>query len=275
MAATYRQMRREAATNGRRGVAEFWWGVTVDALVRAPEQHMRMTWHDLRYAARGLRRTPMFTLVTVATLALGLGANAAIFSVVNAVALQALPSRDPDRLVRLWEKNDKLQIPRFSASVANYYSWVERARSFEQMGTFRQNGSTLTTGGDPLRVSQLDVTWTLLPLLGVTPTRGRTFTADEDRVGAPRVAILAESIWRSRFGADPTVLGRPIVLNDIPHTVVGVVADRDLLVTANVLVPLSADLAQENRSNHVVTVIARLKPQVSLAQAQQEMDGIA
>jgi putative ABC transport system permease protein len=275
MAAAYREARMDAAMRGRRGAAEFWCGVAGDALVRAPGEHMRMWLSDLRLSGRALRRSPMFTLVAIATLALGIGANTAIFSVVHAVAFQALPSRDPDRLVRLWEKNDKLRIPRFSASVPNYYSWTERATMFEEMGAWRSGGSTITTGGDPQRVSRLDVTWTLLPMLGLKPIAGRTFTADEDQFGRPRVAVLAESLWRTRLGADPAAVGKPIVLDGIPHTVVGIVADRDFIVPISVLVPLSADHARENRSNHVATVIARLKPGVSLAQAQREMDAIA
>src|SRR5258705_11237185 len=123
MQAAYREARMEAAMRGRRGLAAFWAGVAGDALVRAPGEHMRMILHDLRYAARALRGSPMFTLVAIATLALGIGANTAIFSVVHAVALQALPNQDSERLVRLWEKNDKLRIPQFSVSVPNYYSW--------------------------------------------------------------------------------------------------------------------------------------------------------
>src|SRR5438093_17779 len=134
MAAAYREARMDAAMCGRRGIAEFWVGVAIDALVRAPGEHMRMLWHDVRYAARALRRTPVYTLVAVATLALGIGANTAIFSVVHAVALRPLPNRESNRLVRLWEKNDKLNIPQFATSVPNYLSWRERARSFEQLG---------------------------------------------------------------------------------------------------------------------------------------------
>jgi putative ABC transport system permease protein len=275
MTAAYREARMEAAMRGRRGAAEFWLGVAGDALVRAPGEHMRMWLHDLRFSGRALRRSPMFTLVAIATLALGIGANTAIFSVVHAVTLQALPNRDPDRLVRLWEKNEKLQIPRFSASVPNYYSWKERATTFEEMGAWRSGGSTITTGGDPQRVSRLDVTWTLLPLLGVKPIAGRTFTSDEDQIGRPRVAILAESIWRTRLGGDAAAVGRQIVIDDIPHTVIGIVSDRDFVIPVNVIVPLAADFARENRSNHVATVIARLKPGVTPAQAQKEMDGIA
>jgi putative ABC transport system permease protein len=275
MAAAYREARMDAAMRGRRGSAAFWFGVLGDALVRAPGEHMHMLLKDVRHSARALRRSPMFTLVAIVTLALGIGANTAIFSVVHAVAFQALPSRDPDRLVRLWEKNDKLRIPRFSVSVPNYYSWTERATGFEEMGAWRSNLSTITTGGEPQRLSRLDVTWTLLPMLGVKPIAGRTFTSDEDQVGRPRVALLAESIWRSRLGGDPAAVGKQIVLDDVPHTVIGIFSDRDLILPASLIVPLAADLARENRSNHVATVIARLKPGVSLAQAQREMDGIA
>jgi putative ABC transport system permease protein len=114
-----------------------------------------------------------------------------------------------------------------------------------------------------------------MPMLGVKPFAGRTFTADEDQVGRPRVVLLTESIWRSRLGGDPAAVGKQIVLDDIPHTVIGIVSDGDLILPTSVIVPLAADLARENRSNHVATVIARLKPGVSLAQAQREMDGIA
>ena len=275
MAAAYREARMDAAMHGRRGVAAFWLGVAADALVRAPGEHMRMTLHDLRYAVRALRGSPMFSLVAIATLALGIGANTAIFSVVHAVALQALPNRDPARLVRIWEKNDKLRIPRFSASVPNYYSWRERVHAFDELGAWRGASATLTTGGDPQRVARMEATWTLLPLLGIRPIAGRTFTADEDRPGGPRVAILAETLWRNRFGGKADTLGQPIVLDGIPHTVIGIVRDRDFVIPVNVLTPLAADLARENRSNHMMTVIGRLKPDVRIEQAQKEMDAVA
>src|SRR4051812_27108367 len=184
MVAAYRETRADAAMRGRRGSTAFWTGVAADALLRAPGEHMRMFLHDLRYAARALRRSPVYTLVAIATLALGIGANTAIFSVVHAVALQALPYPDAARLVRLWEKNDKLQIPRFSASVPNYVSWRERAHSFEQLGAWRNSSATLTTGGEPQRVTRLEVTANLLPMIGVRPLAGRFFTDDEDRPGA-------------------------------------------------------------------------------------------
>ena len=275
MEAAYREARMDAAMRGRAGLAGFWLGVATDALVRAPGEHMRMTLHDLRYAVRALRGTPMFTLVAIATLALGIGANTAVFSVVHAVALQALPFENADRLVRIWEKNDKLRIPRFSASVPNYVSWRERVRSFGDLCAWRTSSVTLTTGGEPQRLTRLEATASVLPVLGIRPIAGRGFSADEDRPGGPRVALIVESVWRDRLGADSSAIGKPIVLDGIAHTVIGIVRDQDFLLPVHVLTPLAPDLAKESRSNHMLTVVGRLKPAVGLEQAQREMDAVA
>ena len=275
MEAAYREARMDAAMRGRAGLAAFWLGVATDALVRAPGEHMRMTLHDLRYAVRALRGAPMYTLIAIATLALGIGANTAVFSVVHAVALQALPFADADRLVRIWEKNDKLRIPRFSASVPNYMSWRERVHSFEELAAWRSASATLTTGGDPQRLTRLEATASMLPLLGIRPIVGRGFSADEDRLGGPRVALLVESVWRNRLGANPAAVGQPIVLDGVPHTVIGIVRDQDFVLTIHALTPLAPDLTKESRSNHMLTVVGRLKPGVGLAQAQREMDAVA
>ena len=275
MVAAYREARADAAMCGRRGSFEFWSGVMADALVRAPGEHMRMLLRDLRYAARALRRSPMYTLVAIATLALGIGANTAIFSVVHAVALQSLPFADPARLVRLWEKNDKLRIPQFSVSVPNYVSWRDRAQSFEQLGAWRSSSATLTTGGEPQRVSRLEATANLLPLVGIRPIAGRLFTPEEDRLGAAHVALIVESVWRNRLGGSTDILGTPILLDGIPYNVVGIVRDRDFVLPIHCLTPLAANLAVENRSNHMMTVVGRLRPGVTIQQAQKEMDAIA
>ncbi len=275
MAEAYRAARMEAAAQGRGSLLSFWTGVAGDALVRAPGEHMQMTLFDLRYAARGLRRSPMFTIIAVLTVALGIGANTAIFSVVHAVALEPLGFPDPGRLVRIWEKNDRLKISQFSASVPNYMSWREQATVFEQLAAWRGASSTITTGGDPQRLIRLEVTSTLLPLLEVRPIVGRNFTADEDRAGGPAVALLFESIWRTRFGSDPAIVGQPIVLDGVPYVVVGVLRDADFMSTADVFTPLAADMASENRDNKMMSVVGRLRKGVSLAQAQQEMDAVA
>jgi putative ABC transport system permease protein len=275
MSAAYLEARMDAAMRGRPGAAAFWRGVAVDALVRAPGEHMRMAVQDVRYAARGLRRTPVFTLVALTTLALGIGANTAIFSVVHAVALQPLPNRDPSRLVRVWEKNDSLKIPQFAASVPNYVDWRTRARAFEALGAWQSGSATITTGGDPRRLTRLQTTANVLPLFGVEPILGRGFTADEDRPGGPHVALLAASVWRGRFGGGHDIVGSTILLDGVPYTVIGVVRDRDFVVPFDVMVPLAANLAKEQRANHLITVVGRLRQGVTLQQAQQEMDAIA
>ena len=236
---------------------------------------MQMTLFDLRYAARGLRRSPMFAAIAVLTLALGIGANTAIFSVVHAVALEPLGYTDPGRLVRIWEKNDRLKIPQFSASVPNYLSWREQTTVFEELGAWRSGSVTLTTGGEPQRLIRLETTSTVLPLLGIRPLIGRNFSTDEDRAGGPRVALLFESVWRSRFGADPTRVGQPIVLDGMAHIVIGIVRDADFLANAHVLTPLAPDVSNESRGNHMMSVVGRLRTGITLPQAQQEMDAVA
>jgi putative ABC transport system permease protein len=275
MAAAYREARMDAAMRGRAGLAAFWLGVATDALVRAPGEHMRMTLHDLRYAARALRGSPMFTLVAVATLALGIGANTAVFGVVHAVALQPLPFEHADRLVRIWEKNDKLRIPQFSASVPNYVSWRERVHAFDDLAAWRNSSVTLTTGGDPQRLTRLEATSSTLPVLGVRPMAGRGFSAEEDKPGGPRVAVLAESVWRNRLGANPSALGTAITLDGVPHTLVGIVRDQDFLLPFEVMTPLAPDLSKESRGNHMLSVVGRLRAGVTLEQAQRELDAVA
>jgi putative ABC transport system permease protein len=273
MTDAYRDARRDAAGQGRTGVVSFWLDVAIDAFVRAPGEHMQMMLYDLRYAARGLRRSPLFALVAIVTIALGIGANTAIFSVVHAVALAPLGYDDPGRLVRIWEKNDRLNIPDFAVSVPNYVSWREQAKSFEEVGAWRTNSVTIT-GGEPEQLSRLEITSNLLPLLRVRPLLGRNFSPEEDR--GSRVAILLESVWRRRFAGNSSLVGQPITLDGIPHVVVGIVRDAQVPSRiAQVLTPLAADLSKENRSNKMMSVAARLRPGVTLDQARQEMDAIA
>ena len=275
MASAYRDARREAESRGRIGAIAFWLGVLEDGLVRAPVEHLHMTMNDLRYAARGLARTPVFTVVAVLTIALGIGANTAIFSAVRAVALRPLGLTDAGRLVRVWAKNDRLKIPRFAVSVPDYMSWREEATVFEELGAWRDGSVTLTTGREPQRLDQLEVTATVLPLLGIQPLIGRNFLPAEDRPGAPHVALVFESVWRERFGADPALLGRPITLDGVPFVVVGVVPEANFPTDSKVIVPLAADLSREQRGNHMIGALGRLRAGVTLDHAQKEMDAVA
>ena len=233
--------------------------------------------NDLRYAFRVMRRSPLFTATAILTVALAIGANTAIFSVVNAVMLRPLPFRQPERLVQVAEKNDKLNIPNFSVSLLNFLSWRERSpKSFEQIAAIGFESYTLTGSGEPEQVNGNRISPALLPMLGLTPLAGRAFTEAEEQPGAPRVAMIGEGLWRRRFGADPGLVGRTIVLNDAPTTVVGIApAALNLLSGGDLCTPLTIDPPSENRLNHVLFVAGRLRPGVPLRQAQAEMDGIA
>ena len=275
MAAAYRFARRDAESRGRAGVIGFWLGVFGDAFVRGPVEHLHAALADVRYAARGLRRSPIFTTVAVLTIAMGIGANTAIFSAVRAVALRPLGFAESSRLVRIWENNERLKITRFAVSVPNYVSWREQATVFDELAGWRSVSTTLTTGGEPQRIGTLEATASVLPLLGIRPLLGRNFLPEEDRPGGPKVAILFESLWRERFGADPALVGRPIRLDGVPYVIVGIAPDADFPSSAKVMVPLAADLTHESRGNHMMSVVGRLRHGVTLEQAQQEMNAVA
>ena len=233
--------------------------------------------NDLRYAFRVMRRTPHFTATVVLTVALAIAANTAIFSVVNAVMLRPLPFTQPDRLVQVAEKNDRLSLPTFSVSLLNYLSWRERSpKSFEQIAAIGFDTSTLTGAGEPEQLTGNRISPGLLHLLGLAPVAGRAFTEDEEKPGAPPVAMVGEGLWRRRFGADPGLVGRTLVLNDVPTTIVGIApAALNLVSGGDLSTPLSIDPARETRLNHTLFVVGRLRPGVPLDQAQAEMDGIA
>jgi putative ABC transport system permease protein len=231
---------------------------------------------DLRYAFRLLRSKPLFTIGIVSTLTLGIGASTAIFSVLDTVMLKPLPFRDPDRLVWVAERNDKLNLPTFSASALNYLSWKEQQpRAFEVLGGVRGLSFVLTGSGDPEQLTGAGITSSLVPLLGVPPVRGRAFTDGEDRPGGEAVAMITEGLWRRDFGGDNAITDRRIVLNGVGSQIVGVLPDAiGRLLGAEVVVPIAIDPAQERRLNHVMTVVGRLRPGVTVDQAQSEMDAI-
>jgi len=232
--------------------------------------------NDLRYALRSLRKAPVFTAAAVLTLALGIGANTAIFSVVNAVLLQPLPFADPGRLVVVNEKNDKLHLQGFASSVLNYLSWKEQAQSFEAIGAIGSATYNLTGRGDPENFAGATISPSMLPLLGIRPVAGRAFHEGEDGPGAAPVAILSEGVWKRRFGGDPSILGQRLTLNDSDYTVVGIApASLALLAPGDIWTPLVIDLTREFRLNHVITTVARMKRGVTLQQAQAEMNTVS
>ena len=206
MTSAYRAARMEAAARGRAGVAAFWIGVAVDALVRAPGEHVMMTLYDLKFAARALWRAPVFSVVAIATLALGIGVNTAIFSVVHAVAIQPLGFFDPARLVRIWEKNDRLNIAQFSTSVPNYLSWREHGRSFAELAAWRSGTVTLTGTGEPHRLGRMEATATLILSLVLACSRPAAAIFRPTRIAPAR--RTSRSSW-SRSGGTGSAPIRP------------------------------------------------------------------
>jgi putative ABC transport system permease protein len=231
---------------------------------------------DAAYAVRSLGRTRAFTAAAILTLALGIGATTAIYSVVRTVWLRPLPFRDPGRVVRIWETNLPLGIHTFSASTLNYMSWCERSTSFESLVAMQERSANLSGQGEPVRVASLAVTARFLDTLGIQPIRGRSFAAGEDQPGRGQVVMLSDRLWRERYGGDPNLVGRAISVNGENRTVIGIVPlevgfanDRD------VWEPLTLDPAHEDRGNHMIEVLGRLKAGVSVGRAEGELRGLA
>jgi putative ABC transport system permease protein len=232
---------------------------------------------DLRYAARILWKNPGFTAVAVIALALGIGANTAIFSVVNTVLLRPLPYKIPEQLVLVWEDATKHGYPRDTPAVANYIDWRDQNSVFTGMAAIADTNFNLTRAGDPESLKGREVSATLFPLLGVEPQVGRVFAAAEDQPGSDRVVVLSHRLWQRRFGGDPTIVGRVLTLNDEGYTVVGVMPAR-FQFPANdddLWVPIAFTQQEAaNRNRHYLQVMARMKPGVTLEQAQSEMTTI-
>jgi putative ABC transport system permease protein len=229
---------------------------------------------DLRYAIRGLLSRPAFSLVAILTLALGIGANTAIFTVVNAVLLRPLPFHDPERLMLIVERNGPFPSTQ-TTSWQNYADWRDQSGSFEHFGAFRNLTMTLSGATEPERVPAKMLSASVLPALGVSPLIGRAFTAEDDASGAAGVVILSESLWRRRFGGAPDVVGRSVTLDNLPYTVVGVMPPHfQLLQQAEVFVPMGpwAATLPDDRSWHPgIWPLARLRSGTSIDQARAEM----
>jgi putative ABC transport system permease protein len=233
---------------------------------------------DLRYSLRTLRKMPGFSIVALLVLALGIGANTAIFSVVNSVLLRPLPYPGSDRLALIWETDLKDGIKREGPSAPNFLDWKEQSQSFEDMALLEVGTGTLTGEGEPEQVIGLRVTTNFLSMLGARTVLGRGFTAAEG-AGKARypVAVLANGFWKRRFGSDPRVIGRTFSMNSEPYTVIGVLAPNFYQpLPSDLYVPWPlAQLRAKNRADHDFGVIARMKPGVTVARAQSELSAIA
>jgi len=246
---------------------------------------MNAFWQDLLFGARMLRTKPGFTLIAVITLALGIGANTAIFSVVNAVLLRPLPYQNPDRLVLVKESLPKLGWAQLSVSPAEFLDYQARNEVFSEMAAFTDLSVNLTGQGEAQRIQAARVSATLFPMLGVSPQRGRVFSAEEDQVGKNNVVMLSHGLWQRHFGADPAVIGKVVRLDERPYTVVGVMPPRfqfpytwtSFADAAELWIPLAiTDSEKRNRAGSFdYGAIGRLKPGVSLAQAQANIEAVA
>jgi len=243
-------------------------------------------WQDLRYGLRMLAKNPGFTAVAVATLALGIGANTAIFSVVRAVVFRPLPFQDPGRLVLVIDHNLSEGFPQFPSSLANVLDWRAQSRAFEDLAVFATGSFNLSGKDEPERLSGLRVSSNVLPLLGVRPVMGRGFLPEEDQPGGGHVVLVSYGLWQRRFGSDPSIVGQSINLDGLSATVVGVLPGGTQMETAldcfpsgssaklDLMVPLAVDLVQPDRGNRFLTAVGRLKQGVTLRAAQADMDVI-
>jgi putative ABC transport system permease protein len=232
---------------------------------------------DLRYALRLLRKSPSFTVVALGTLAIGIAATAAIFSVVNTLLLKPLPYAEPQRLVMLWHDLRERGGPADEwLTPAHFFDWRGRSRTFESSAVFRVASPALTGSGEPEQLRGWQVSGEFFRTLGVTPTIGRDFRADDDRPGAPATAILTHGLWTRRFGADAAIVGRTLSLNREPYVVIGVLpaSFRAPFQQPEIFRPLRLNPVGASRTNVVLQMIARLRPGIAVEQAQMELTTI-
>ena len=238
---------------------------------------METLFKDIRYGVRGLVKRPGFTAIALITLALGIGANTAIFSVVNAVLLRPLQFKDPEQLVVVWEEATFAGFPRNTPAPANYIDWKNQNQTFADMAASAETSFNLTGDGEPERVTAYSVTANFFPLFGVQPLIGRSFLPEEDRPGANKVVVISHSLWQSRYGGDRNIINRDIQLNGEKNTVIGVMPAGFQFMESDVRLWVPLAMSQEdmaNRGGHYLKVVARLKPGVELTQAQADMNAV-
>ena len=242
----------------------------------ATSEHMSGLLQDLRYALRQLRRSPGFTAVAMITLALGIGAITAMFSVVEGVVLAPLHYFQPDRLVMVWENNPR--FPQVFTSYPNFQDWQTSARSFERMAAFREQAVDLTSPGTPSHINSKQISPSFFSTLGARLALGREFTPLENQRGGPPVAVISNRLWKERFARSAEVLGKTVTVNGVNCSIVGVAPQRFRIEDeADVYTPLGQldPLVLTNRASHDgLFTIARLKPGVGVSQSQAEMSTI-
>ncbi|HET8947386.1 MAG TPA: ABC transporter permease, partial [Candidatus Polarisedimenticolia bacterium] len=286
MTRTFRDQRDDVAARGGPGaLLRLWMETVLGVLTTAPRAHWDLLRQDVRYGLRGLRRNPGFATVAIAALATGIGANAAIFSLVNGILLRPLPYREPDRLVTVFERVPGAPVDKFGFSAPDFAIAREAVRSFEGMAAYRNVDAELSGAGASERVVVGRVSPDLFPLLGAAPAVGRPFSDSDDQAGV-RVVLLGEALWRRAFGADPSIVGRTIALDREPYEVVGVMPQgfvfppRGSVMNgepAALYAPIAFTAAERGAwgSMYNNSTVARLKPGVTLEQARADVAAAA
>jgi putative ABC transport system permease protein len=247
---------------------------------------METLFKDVRHGIRSLLKHPGFTTIAVVTLALGIGANTAMFSVINAVLLRPLPYHEPDRLVTIWEEMPQRGMYEIPVSFANLRDWVDQTQTFDQISAYTFTNLNLSGVGEPARLGAVRSSANLFSLVGAAPLLGRLFLPEEDKEGANRVVILGHALWQSRFGSDSAIIGRSLTLDNQKHTVVGVMPSgfqfpvgfgylgKVLNDPIDLYVPLAATGKELGRGHYSFFAMGRLKPGITIDQARAEMTTI-
>ena len=240
---------------------------------------MQFFWQDLRYGFRSLLRNPGFSAVAILALALGIGPNSAIFTVVNAVLLKPLPMPEPDRVMMIWQTLLKSGFDQLPATGADYLDWKQQSHSFENMSAafaIPEYGLNISGTGEPERVAAAMCSKEFLPVLRINPVVGRNFLPEEDSPGGAPVVLISHGLWKRRFHSDPLAVGQTLTVNGIPRTIVAVVPHEvSEMVAADLWLPTAINPNGNERKNHTYGIVARLKPGVTMEQARAEMVMIA
>src|SRR5215207_2005165 len=238
---------------------------------------------DIRFGVRMLLKSPMMTFIALLALTLGIGANTAIFSVVNAVLLRAFPYADAERLVLVWEKRQGGRTDQNVINLGNFSDWKEQNQVFTDMAVFFDRSFNLTSDGEPEEVPGQFGTTNLFSVLGTNAVLGRTFVEEDGREGQPRVVVISYGLWQRRFGGDPNIVGRQIILNELPTTILGVLPasfgwhiqkGTQATKPADLWLPFQITNDSRRRRGRFASAVARLKPGVPMDQAQREMNTI-
>ena len=227
----------------------------------------------MRHLARRLGRSLSFSIISVLTLAIGIGANTAIFSVIHGILLKPLPFPDSDRLVGVWQTAPGLNLPRMNASPATYYTYREENKTFEDIGLWRRESASITGVAEPEQVRVISVTEGFLPILGVRPALGRWFSRQDDSPGAQQTVILMHGYWERRFGRNASVVGQRLLVDGRARDIIGVMpAQFKFLETrADIILPLQLNRSEVFIGNFGYMAVARLKPGVTLEQANADV----